>query len=119
MKVALFADTYMPQINGVTNTLNKLIQYYEATGIEYKIFALIISYKNSGSSSLMKYPSETPLPINSIILSSISLLICIKVSEISGYCLNTPNIFSEDISKTNCVIEEIINSNLFSKSKSF
>ena len=40
MKVALFADTYMPQINGVTNTLNKLIQYYEATGIEYKIFAL-------------------------------------------------------------------------------
>jgi glycosyltransferase involved in cell wall biosynthesis len=38
MKVALFADTYLPQINGVTNTLNKLIQYYDTTGIEYKIF---------------------------------------------------------------------------------
>ncbi|MBN7773582.1 glycosyltransferase family 4 protein [Clostridium aminobutyricum] len=38
MKVALFTDTFLPQINGVTNTLNKLIQYYEATGIEYKIF---------------------------------------------------------------------------------
>lgn len=39
MRVALFADTFMPQINGVTNTLNKLIQYYNAKGIDYKIFA--------------------------------------------------------------------------------
>jgi glycosyltransferase involved in cell wall biosynthesis len=39
MKVALFADTYLPQINGVTNTLTKLIQYYETAGIEYKIYA--------------------------------------------------------------------------------
>ncbi len=38
MKVALFTDTYFPQINGVTNTLNKLIQFYQANGIEYKIF---------------------------------------------------------------------------------
>lgn len=38
MKVALFTDTYMPQINGVTNTLRNLIQYFEATGIEYRIF---------------------------------------------------------------------------------
>lgn len=39
MKIALFTDTYLPQINGVTNTLNKLISYYEAFNIEYKIFA--------------------------------------------------------------------------------
>lgn len=38
MKIALFSDTYLPQINGVTNTLNKLIQYYDTMGIEYKIF---------------------------------------------------------------------------------
>ncbi len=38
MKVALFTDTYLPQINGVTNTLGKLVSYYEASGIEYKIF---------------------------------------------------------------------------------
>ncbi|SHO48233.1 glycosyltransferase family 4 protein [Anaerocolumna xylanovorans] len=38
MKVALFTDTYLPQINGVTNTLNKLIQYYQRAGIEYKVF---------------------------------------------------------------------------------
>jgi glycosyltransferase involved in cell wall biosynthesis len=39
MKIALFADTYTPQINGVTNTLGKLINYFETSGIEYKIFA--------------------------------------------------------------------------------
>lgn len=39
MKIALFTDTYFPQINGVTNTLNKLISYYEGYGIDYKIFA--------------------------------------------------------------------------------
>ncbi len=39
MRVALFADTYLPQINGVTNTLGRLISFYEAAGIEYKIFA--------------------------------------------------------------------------------
>ncbi|MEI6100361.1 MAG: glycosyltransferase, partial [Eubacteriales bacterium] len=38
MKVALFADTFLPQINGVTNTLIKLMEYYEKTGIEYKLF---------------------------------------------------------------------------------
>lgn len=38
MKIALFTDTYLPQINGVTNTLNKLIQYYETMGIEFKVF---------------------------------------------------------------------------------
>jgi glycosyltransferase involved in cell wall biosynthesis len=38
MKIAVFTDTYLPQINGVTNTLNKLIQYFVATGIEYRIF---------------------------------------------------------------------------------
>ena len=39
MKVAVFADTYTPQINGVTNTLNMLVQFYEKAGIEYKVFA--------------------------------------------------------------------------------
>lgn len=39
MKIALFSDTYYPQINGVTNTLDKLVQYFEVNNIEYKIFA--------------------------------------------------------------------------------
>jgi len=39
MRVALFTDTFLPQINGVTNTLAKLIEYYKANNIEYLIFA--------------------------------------------------------------------------------
>ena len=39
MKIALFSDTYYPQINGVTNTLDKLVQYFETNNIKYKIFA--------------------------------------------------------------------------------
>lgn len=39
MKIALFSDTYKPQINGVTNTLEKLEKYFNENNIEYKIFA--------------------------------------------------------------------------------
>ncbi|MBC2580055.1 glycosyltransferase family 1 protein [Clostridium sp. DJ247] len=39
MKIAVFTDTFLPQINGVTNTLGKLVEYYEAANIEYLIFA--------------------------------------------------------------------------------
>lgn len=39
MKVAIFTDTFLPQINGVTNTLNKLVEYYEKNNIDYLIFA--------------------------------------------------------------------------------
>ena len=38
MKIAIFSDTYFPQINGVTNTLDKLIKYFEAKNIKYKVF---------------------------------------------------------------------------------
>lgn len=39
MKVALFTDTFLPQVNGVTNTLKKLMEYFENNQVEYKIFA--------------------------------------------------------------------------------
>lgn len=39
MKVALFTDTYLPQINGVTNTLNHMTSYFDANNIEYLLFA--------------------------------------------------------------------------------
>ena len=38
MKIALFSDTYYPQINGVTNTLDKLEEYFKRQDIEYKLF---------------------------------------------------------------------------------
>ncbi len=39
MKIAIFTDTFYPQINGVTNTLGKITKYFERENIEYKIFA--------------------------------------------------------------------------------
>lgn len=39
MKIALFTDTFSPQINGVTNTLDKITEYFECNNIEYKVFA--------------------------------------------------------------------------------
>lgn len=39
MRVAIFTDTFLPQINGVTNTLDKLIKYLEKSKIDYRIFA--------------------------------------------------------------------------------
>ncbi|AOT68594.1 glycosyltransferase family 4 protein [Geosporobacter ferrireducens] len=39
MRVAIFTDTFLPQINGVTNTLEKLIRYFEDNKIDYRVFA--------------------------------------------------------------------------------
>lgn len=39
MKVAIFTDTYLPEINGVANTLGKLKAYFDDNRIEYKFFA--------------------------------------------------------------------------------
>ncbi len=39
MKIAYFTDTFYPEINGVTNTLNNLTAYLTKTGIEYLVFA--------------------------------------------------------------------------------
>lgn len=39
MRVALFTDTFMPQINGVTNTMAKMLDYFDRQGIAYRVFA--------------------------------------------------------------------------------
>ncbi|OCL28559.1 glycosyl transferase family 1 [Orenia metallireducens] len=49
MKVAIFTDTFFPQINGVTKTLGKLKEYFDQKGIDYIIFAPDDS-KNSNDS---------------------------------------------------------------------
>jgi len=35
MKIAIFTDTFLPQINGVTNTLSKMKEYMDQRNIEY------------------------------------------------------------------------------------
>jgi Glycosyltransferase len=39
MKIAIFTDTFYPQINGVTNTLGKVTRHFDDNKIHYKIFA--------------------------------------------------------------------------------
>lgn len=39
MKIALFTDTFLPQVNGVTNTMRKMMDYFQRKNIEYKVFA--------------------------------------------------------------------------------
>ncbi|WP_018249526.1 glycosyltransferase family 4 protein [Orenia marismortui] len=39
MRIAIFTDTFLPQVNGVTKTLAKLKEYLEKEGIDYLIFA--------------------------------------------------------------------------------
>src|SRR5690554_4727258 len=39
MKVALFTDTYIPEVNGAARALGKWMDYLELNHIEYKVFA--------------------------------------------------------------------------------
>ncbi len=39
MKIAVFTDTYLPEINGVAKTLGRLSRHLEDRGIGYRIFA--------------------------------------------------------------------------------
>lgn len=38
MKIALFSDTFPPQVNGVAHTLKKLIHYMDGCGISHQVF---------------------------------------------------------------------------------
>ena len=38
MRIALFSDTYYPQVNGVARTLKRLTDYWQSRGIEHLIF---------------------------------------------------------------------------------
>ncbi len=39
MKIAIFSDTFFPQINGVSRVLGKYLDYMDKNGIEYILFA--------------------------------------------------------------------------------
>ncbi|MBV1710282.1 MAG: glycosyltransferase family 1 protein [Erysipelothrix sp.] len=58
MKIALFTDTYKPQINGVSNTVERMIEYFEGHGIEYQIF--LPKYVNEKDDNHFHYSSSIP-----------------------------------------------------------
>ena len=35
MRIAIFTDTFLPQVNGVTNTLKRMGEYFEKNNIPY------------------------------------------------------------------------------------
>ncbi|MFD1739256.1 glycosyltransferase family 4 protein [Bacillus salitolerans] len=39
MKIAIFTDTFAPQVNGVARTLKRFTDYLDQQGIDYKVFA--------------------------------------------------------------------------------
>lgn len=48
MKIAVFTDTFLPQVNGVTNTLSRLGQYLDHTEHEYIFLAPEFEEKEEG-----------------------------------------------------------------------
>ena len=56
MRVAIFTDAYVPQINGVSKTLSKLVEYFEENGIQYRVVAP--AFKNIKSNDkVLRYNS--------------------------------------------------------------
>lgn len=56
MKVAIFTDTYLPEVNGVAKTLGRFTDYMNENGIEYRVFAPC--YGNADQDrSVMRFPS--------------------------------------------------------------
>jgi glycosyltransferase involved in cell wall biosynthesis len=46
MRIALFTDTFIPEVNGVARTLKRFTDFLERKQIEYKVFAPETPYKD-------------------------------------------------------------------------
>jgi glycosyltransferase involved in cell wall biosynthesis len=62
MRIAYFTDTFYPEINGVTNTLNNLVDYLQKTGIDYLVFAPDYDGRHGeGEENVMRFRGISPL----------------------------------------------------------
>lgn len=59
MKIALFTDTYKPQINGVSNTVERMIEYFKNHGVEYQVF--LPKYANEADDEHFHHSPSIPL----------------------------------------------------------
>ncbi|AZB44058.1 glycosyltransferase family 1 protein [Bacillus sp. FJAT-42376] len=57
MKIALFTDTYAPDVNGVARTLKRFTDYLEANGHEYRVFAPESTKESRFSSHIHRFSS--------------------------------------------------------------
>ncbi|MFY4774484.1 glycosyltransferase family 4 protein [Metabacillus sp. RGM 3146] len=57
MKIALFTDTYAPDVNGVARTLKRFTDYLDTKGHEYKVFAPESTQESLFSSHIHRFAS--------------------------------------------------------------
>ncbi|MDR3161432.1 MAG: glycosyltransferase family 1 protein [Spirochaetaceae bacterium] len=68
MKIAYFTDTFMPELNGVTNTLSKLQTWLDKKNIRYAFFAP--DYKRNSATDDMSASTDATDQLSSDILSA-------------------------------------------------
>jgi glycosyltransferase involved in cell wall biosynthesis len=86
MKIAYFTDTFMPELNGVTNTLSKLRGFLEKRGIQYAFFAPAYGKKNPGEGVRLDSPGVYRFGGLKTTLSPESRLAFPRTREIGGLC---------------------------------
>ncbi|MBP2076927.1 glycosyltransferase family 4 protein [Oceanobacillus polygoni] len=57
MKIAIFTDTFAPEVNGVAKTLKRFTEYLDEQGIEYRVFAPKSSNEGLYSSNVHRFAS--------------------------------------------------------------
>lgn len=57
MRIAIFTDTFYPEINGVAQTLNRLMAYLQKQTIPVKIFAPVSNTCDSAAADIHRYQS--------------------------------------------------------------
>ena len=57
MKIAIFTDTFAPDVNGVAKTLKRFTNYLDKKGLEYRVFAPESTNKDLFSSQVHRFAS--------------------------------------------------------------
>ncbi|MDQ0231151.1 glycosyltransferase family 4 protein [Metabacillus malikii] len=57
MRIAIFTDTFAPDVNGVARTLKRLTDYFEKRGYEYRVFAPESTSESRFSSHIHRFTS--------------------------------------------------------------
>lgn len=57
MKIAIFTDTFAPDVNGVAKTLKRFTDFLSDKGLEYKVFAPKSASQSMYSSDIYRFKS--------------------------------------------------------------
>ena len=62
MRIAVFSDTFLPQVNGVANTLARLLEWGERSGNSIRLFAPQYMGAPGAEASVLRFPSVPFFP---------------------------------------------------------